>query len=440
MEGKEPVEVVSLSGMLKFFKDDQNSIEKGEQKFKSGFVVQVKIKEYTINAMVRASMKDKCYAMSLQVKGDGNITSASCECPKGNWICSHMAATAIYVNKTGFSKTDLPNSWLAKPKTAAKKDGKTMAEFFPCKRPDYKATQKVVSEQDRLFLFEKLYKASVHCPMEWIVKSEPEPPADKDKNVLEPVLIGDILEDFIQSKDIFVKKCKVSAEQIIWLAEQTKQQRNCQMWGKFRHLRLTGSNFGDVLGAIARHTTLNKPYPQSLFKKLKGEYSIGTKDSIMWGQMHEELATNQYMETTGNIVENAGLFLFPCGYLGSTPDGIVTSPSHCGKGVLEVKCPWKYRNATIHEMIQMELKDKDSVKGFYLTKSLSLNSKHNYWHQVQAEMAATNTMWAHFVIWTNKELKFIHVEKDSKWMEQNIPKLEEFYMNELMPHFFSKEE
>ena len=44
--------------------------------------------------------------------------------------------------------------------------------------------------------------------MEWIVKPEPEPPADKDKNVLEPVLIGDILEDFIQSEQKYVKNAK----------------------------------------------------------------------------------------------------------------------------------------------------------------------------------------------------------------------------------------
>jgi hypothetical protein len=148
------------------------------------------------------------------------------------------------------------------------------------------------------------------------------------------------------------------------------------------------------------------------------------------------------MKATGNTVQNAGLYLFPCGYLGSTPDGIITSTSSelPGKGVLEVKCPWKHRNATINEMVQAELNDKESKKGFYLTKTLSLNNQHNYWHQVQAEMAATKTIWAHFVIWTTKDLKIILVKKNQEWMEQNLPKLKYFYLNELMPYIYRKEE
>ena len=299
MDGKEPLEVITLSGMLRFFKDDQNSIENGQQKFKSGFVLEVQMRDHMINGKIRASMKDKCYAVSLKVNRDGNILTGSCECPRGNWICSHMAATAIYANKRGLSKTDLPNSWIARPKQAAKQDGKTMEDFFPCSRPDYKATQRDVSQQDRLFLHKKLNNTAVLCPMKWLLEPEPE---GLSKQSLEPVLIDDVLEEFIRDKDIFVEKCKVSEEQIAWLAEHTTEQRNCQVWGKFRRLRLTGSNSGDVLGAIERHTIFNRPYPPSLFKKLGGEYCIGTKESIMWGQMQESLAINQYMKATGNSV------------------------------------------------------------------------------------------------------------------------------------------
>ena len=61
-----------------------------------------------------------------KVNGDGNIlNNSSCECLRGSWICSHIDATAIYANRLGLSKTDLPNSWIARPKTAAKQDGKT---------------------------------------------------------------------------------------------------------------------------------------------------------------------------------------------------------------------------------------------------------------------------------------------------------------------------
>ena len=129
MEGKEPLGVITLSGMLSFFKDDQNIIEKGEQKFKSGFALEVQMRDHMINGKIRVSIKDKCYAVWLKVNGDGNILTGPCECPRGNWFCSHVAATAIYANIRGLSKTDL----------AAKQDRKTMKDFFPCSRPDYKA-------------------------------------------------------------------------------------------------------------------------------------------------------------------------------------------------------------------------------------------------------------------------------------------------------------
>ena len=57
----------------------------------------------------------------------------------------------------------------------------------------------------------------------------------------------------------------------------------------------------------------------------------------MWGQMHEDHAIQKYKEKAGNDVEKAGLYLFPCGYLGSTPDGIINSTNVPDKGVLEVK-------------------------------------------------------------------------------------------------------
>ena len=66
--------------------------------------------------------------------------------------------------------------------------------------------------------------------------------------------------------------------------------------------------------------------------------------------MHEDHAIQQYIEKTGNDVQKAGLYLFPCGNLGSTLDGIINSTNVPDKGMLEVKCPWKYRINTINEM------------------------------------------------------------------------------------------
>ena len=253
------------------------------------------------------------------------------------------------------------------------------------------------------------------------------------------MIIEDLLQDFIDNREIFIEKCRVSRNQIEWLAQHTSDQRNSQLWGKHRRLRLTGSNFGEVLKAFDRHLCQGRPFPTSLFKKLKGEYCFSTKDAILWGQMHEEHAIKKYAELTGNNVTPCGLFLFPCGFLGSTPDGIVQSRTS-GNGILEVKCPWKHRNATISEMMEMELKCKESLKGFFLTKEGSLNPEHNYWHQVQAEMFAADVNWGHFVVWTTMDLKVVEVTRCSSWMQNCIPKLKEFYLNELKPQCYTSEE
>ncbi len=106
------VEVISLAGMLKFFKEDTNCIEKGELKYKSDFVLEVKLIGHKVEAVVRASMKDKSYKVSLRVDGDGGISSASCKCSSGKWLCSHMAAASIYVNKKAFSRPTFPTRGL----------------------------------------------------------------------------------------------------------------------------------------------------------------------------------------------------------------------------------------------------------------------------------------------------------------------------------------
>ena len=79
--------------------------------------------------------------------------------------------------------------------------------------------------------------------------------------------------------------------------------------GKHRYLCLTGSNFGMDFTAYERNISNSKPYPPSLFKTLKGEYSVAGKDSIMWGQIQEGKAFQEYIKLTGNTVKPVGLVI-----------------------------------------------------------------------------------------------------------------------------------
>ena len=121
----------------------------------------------------------------------------------------------------------------------------------------------------------------------------PEPEVNQENNA--PPLIESLLPLYAVNKDQFLKQVEVTKEQQQWIANATKDQRRSHMWGQYRRLRLTGSNFGLVLGAIKRKELSGRDYPSSLFNTFKGEYYLGNRDSIIWGQMHEEVALQAYI-------------------------------------------------------------------------------------------------------------------------------------------------
>ena len=61
----------------------------------------------------------------------------------------------------------------------------------------------------------------------------------------------------------------------------------------------------------------------------------------MWGQEHEVDAIRAYKKSLkpGIFVEEAGIFVSSCGFLGASPDGVVSSGERTIK-VIEVKCPY----------------------------------------------------------------------------------------------------
>lgn len=427
MESGNFEEVVSMFGLAEFFKEARNCIRDGEIRYKSGFVLDVRKSEFSVFGVVRASMRDESHAVELVVDGQGNITSGKCDCVAGKFKCSHMAATAIYCNREGASKTDLPNSWLRRPKTAFSEVGlKEISQIFPASK-SYSSISRAVTPNDKHHLFEMLQTVGSHCPMKWIVS--PETTQTDFTNVDEPRYIEPLLPLYMEDKTVFVNECKVTTKQIKWLSEKTKLQRHCPLWGRYRQLRLTSSNFGQILDCYNRHKNSNIPYPKSLFKALKGEYNLSTQ-AVLWGQAHEEIAIERYAQVTNNFIEKIGLVLFPCGFLGSSPDRIILAKNASqDRGVLEIKCPWKHRSKTISDMMKEELQGSYEKKSFYLTSDGSLSTAHKYWHQVQAQMLATNTRFAHFVVWTTTDIKIVHVIKDDGWARVNVPKLTDFYLD-----------
>ena len=133
----------------------------------------------------------------------------------------------------------------------------------------------------------------------------------------------------------------VSPEQSKAVEEATRTQSQCKLWYSYRAGRITASNFRSAV-----HTNHSKP-SLSLIKRIcyPQNYKFKTQET-QWGIDHEEMAivsfSEQIHEKHSNFKINRCSFIINPQYshLGASPDGI-TECNCCGKGVLEVKCPYQ---------------------------------------------------------------------------------------------------
>ena len=157
------------------------------------------------------------------------------------------------------------------------------------------------------------------------------------------------------------------------MSAATKGQRENAAWQILREGTLTASNFGFILKA--------KRVTPSLIKRVLREYDLSGVQAINWGISNEQEAIKAFTTAAKMKVEETGIWLDPCGFIGASPDGLIGT-----NAVLEVKCPFTFRNSTIEEALKSD--------GFFLTESeygnLELKKDHVYWHQVQGQIYSTN--------------------------------------------------
>ena len=132
-----------------------------------------------------------------------------------------------------------------------------------------------------------------------------------------------------------------------------------------------------------------------------------TSNATKYGIDNETSAIQAYTDYQQNhghpglVVSSSGFYInteFP--FLGATPDGSVYDPNELEQpfGVLEVKCPYSVRDLTPVEAC--------STPNFYCsldsTGELRLKENHQYYAQVQGQMAVGERMWCDFVVYTQK--------------------------------------
>ena len=216
-----------------------------------------------------------------------------------------------------------------------------------------------------------------------------------------------------------------AASQPTQLEQQTRGQHNNQLWFAARKHRITASICGKVLQrptrAVVREILYSKPM-------------VHLPPPIAWGRRHEGTARTLYeQKMTSQLhrrvtTQDCGLFVHPVhGWLGATPDATLHIDTS-QVGILEIKCPYRWRE----DSVLNACKDPN----FYCTLQsgeVFLKRQHHYYHQAQMQLYVTAAKWCDFCIYTTHGIAVQRIYPDRCWQTENVPTLEDFYDNLLLP-------
>lgn len=229
----------------------------------------------------------------------------------------------------------------------------------------------------------------------------------------------------------YMQSLDITEAQAIETEAQTVDQANSPLWHQKRKNRLTASKFGEVLN--------RKSLPSQAFvKNLFSQRNLSNVSSIAYGSSKEDIARQLYIKKMKSrlqhdiTVYSSGLLINPnCPYLGASPDGkLIDRSAYDYFGLLEIKCPYSFRNQTPTEAAENPKCCLENQGG-----RLQLKRSHNYDFQVTGQMAIAGVNWCDFVVYTNKGIFVERILLNKElWNKEMFPKLTEFYINYAVSH------
>lgn len=156
-----------------------------------------------------------------------------------------------------------------------------------------------------------------------------------------------------------------------------------------------------------------------------GTYNLDGIKSIQWGRNHEKNGIEFLKSQLKLDVQPTGIWLSSSGLLGASPDGLVGDDA-----IVEVKCPFTYKNDILAEKLKCE--PNKYIVYYDENGKICINQNHNYFHQIQGNLEILKRAKCYLCIWTLKEVTTVIVPYDPSWKE-NISILESFYFNNYLP-------
>lgn len=230
----------------------------------------------------------------------------------------------------------------------------------------------------------------------------------------------------------------LTAEQITQIEQATLGQANNPMWHKHRKGRITASNFYKVKTKVeSLKTTRNNVSSEKLIDSLIGQSAPSENvPALKYGremELHAKEAYSKIFEENHKETSHreCGLFIDETKqFLGASPDLLLECVC-CEKGVLEIKCPFSVAN---------DIPKPDNLKYLVsINEKVTLKTNHQYYAQIQGQMAIAKRDWCHFLVYTQKGYHVERIELNIDYWLTLQHSLEWFYVNHLKPGIKSKE-
>ena len=212
------------------------------------------------------------------------------------------------------------------------------------------------------------------------------------------------------------------------LCDLTKSQALSPAWMLHRAGRITASVCSQVF-----HMRDSK----SLICKIMQYNGDFTSKYTQHGKELEPKAREQFIleqskkHINFNLCESGRVIDAEIPYLGASPDGIVSCSCH-GKGVLEIKCPYKYKDS---------LNCWEHDNEFPIEKgTLLMKRNHKYYYQVQLQIELCRVDFAYFYVFSSssKESLSIVVPKDKEFIGIVLKTLKEKFFRAILPEIVSR--
>ena len=134
-------------------------------------------------------------------------------------------------------------------------------------------------------------------------------------------------------------------------------------------------------------------------------------------------------------VGETGFFVNPkWPHIGASPDGLVTC-NCCPKSILEIKCPYNCANSVTTS------KSGDTIECQFLKKingKINLDEDHQYYYQVQTQLAVVDVPFAYFVVWSEENCTNLKIERNHSFFDNCISSVQHFYKYGILPELIGK--